>query len=448
MQDISDLHAAYRRGERSPVDVVDEMLAAIDSSPLNAYITVMHEEARQQAKQAQADIAADKALGPLHGVPVAVKDLIDVAGVPCTMGSQQYAHNVATRDAHVVKQLRDAGAILMGKTNTHEFAYGSSGDRSYFGAARNPHSIAHMTGGSSSGSAAALGAGLAWAALGTDTSASVRIPAALCGVVGMKPTYDLVSRQGVFTLSQALDHVGPMTRSVRDNALMLGLIAGRSAESYTELLESSIRGKTVGIAMEFYDCLLSEEVRRVLGAACDAFREAGANVVSVFVPNIEAIYDAQQFILKAEAYTEHRSALLRGALYQEEVRERLMKGANVERADYLQALESRSMARGAFDQVLEQVDLIVCASCGITAPLIDERVSHLAGQDYSTPWLLTRLTAPTNFSGHPSLSVPFGADRQGLPIGIQLIGRHHDEAQVYQFGRVLEQARTSSDEPS
>jgi aspartyl-tRNA(Asn)/glutamyl-tRNA(Gln) amidotransferase subunit A len=154
----------------------------------------------------------------------------------------------------------------------------------------------------------------------------VRIPAALRGVVGMKPTYDLVSR-----LSQALDHVGPMTRSVRDNALMLGLIAGRLAASYTELLESSIRGKTVGIAMEFYDCLLSEEVRRVLDAACEAFRDARANVVSVFVPNIEAIYDAQQFVLKAEAYAEHRSALLKGASYQDEVRERLMKGASVGR---------------------------------------------------------------------------------------------------------------------
>lgn len=441
MRDISELQAAYRSGERSPVEVVDAMLSAIDRSPLNAYITVMHDEARRQAEQAQADIAAGKARGPLHGVPIAIKDLIDVAGVPTTMGSQQYAKNVATSDAQVVKYLRDAGAILLGKTNTHEFAYGSSGDRSYFGPVHNPHSKAHMTGGSSSGSAAALGAGLAWATLGTDTSASVRLPAALCGVVGMKPTYDLVSRQGVFALSQALDHVGPMTRSVRDNAMMLALMAGRAAEAYTGLLGSSIRGKTIGIAMEFYDCLLSEPVRRALDAACDVFREAGANIVSVYVPHIERIYAAQQAVLRAQAYAQHRPALLRGEPYQEEVRARLMTGEKVVHDEYLRALDSRRVAREAFDQVLEEVDLIVSATSGITAPLIDERQSPLAGRSYSTPWLLTRLTAPTNFSGHPSLSVPFGADANGLPIGMQLIGKHHDEALVYQFGDVLERGR-------
>ncbi len=441
MLTIAALASAYRTRQTTPSATLRDLLDRIAASPLNSFISVDPETVMRQAADADAAFAGGAPAGALHGIPVAVKDLIDVAGMRTTMGSQQYANQAsAERDAQVVARLRAEGAIIVGKTNTHEFAYGLTGDRSYFGAACNPRDPARMTGGSSSGSAAALGAGLCAAALGTDTSASIRLPAALCGVVGLKPTYDLLPRAGAFDLSQTLDHVGPMSATVRDNAVLLDALAGQPAHSYARLAGQSVRGRTVGLATGFYLDYLDAPVRQALEQAQEAFRQAGAQVVPIEIAQVQAIYEAQQLVLKTEAYARHLRALTTNAPYQDEVRARLLTGADVLAVDYLQAMAMRTVARRAFDEALAQVDVLLCPTCGLTAPLRDQRTTALDGQEYSTTWLLTRLTAPTNLSGHPSLSVPFGADSQGLPISMQLIGRHLDEAVLYQFGQALEDA--------
>jgi aspartyl-tRNA(Asn)/glutamyl-tRNA(Gln) amidotransferase subunit A len=440
MRSIAELQAAYRSRQLSPVDVVGKLLKKIEASTINAYITVLGEDALKQARMAEKEILAGNHRGALHGVPIAVKDLIDVAGVRTTMGSEQYADFIPKEDAAVIRLLREAGAIVIGKTNTHEFAYGPTGDRSHFGAVRNPHDNSRMTGGSSSGSAAAIAAGLAYGALGSDTSASIRLPASLCGVVGMKATRGLVSKEGVFPLSETLDHVGPITNSVRDNAMMLAILSGKPEPYYLQALGNSIRGKVVGLPDSFYCEYLSAEVQSAIQAAARILEEAGAIVKPVSISAINDIYAAQQLVLKSEGYALHQPALDASAPYDPEVRERLLTGKDVLAADYISALRSQQHAEESFRKALSEADILLTPTCGITAPLLDERVTVLNGEEHSTRWLLTRLTAPTNFSGNPSLSVPFGADNKKLPIGLQLIGRMHEEAVLYQFAEVLHKA--------
>lgn len=442
MLSITDLSYAYQTHKTSPSATLEAILDKITASDLNSFISIDPQTVLREARAADIAYLRNAPTGALCGIPIAVKDLIDVAGMRTTMGSEQYADQVAAHDAMVVQRLRAQGAIILGKTNTHEFAYGSTGDRSYFGAVLNPRNPAHMAGGSSSGSAAALGAGLCAGALGTDTSASIRLPAALCGVVGLKPTSGLLSRHGVFELSSSLDHVGPMSTTVRDNALLLDILTNSQQVSYADRIGQPVRGLTVGIADgPFFEDFLDDSVHQALEGAKEVFEQAGARVVSVRIPDIQAIYDAQQLVLKVEAYAHHLLPLKTGAPYQPEVRERLLTGSDVYAADYLQALAFRAMARQSFNSVLSDVDVIMCATCGIAAPLQNERISKLRGESYSTPWLLTRLTAPTNLSGHPSLSVPFGVMPQDLPLGIQLIAQHADEAALYQFAHILETGR-------
>ncbi|MBV6272671.1 amidase [Alcaligenaceae bacterium CGII-47] len=438
MLTISNLIAAYAARETSPVEVVGDLLNKISASTINAYITVMADEAMQAARSAEDDIASGKAVGPLHGVPIAVKDLIDVAGCRTTMGSQQYENFIPAEDAVAVNLLRRAGAIIIGKANTHQFAYGSTGDRSYFGAVHNPHDELRISGGSSSGSAAAVAAGLAYASIGSDTSASIRLPAAFCGVVGLKPTLGLVSKKGAFPLSDTLDHVGPLSSCVRDNALLLGIMADRGPQAYLGELGASIQGKTIGIPDTFYCDYVSTDVRNALQRAIEVLQAEGALIKSVSIAAIQEIYAAQQLIIKVEAYALHEAALNAEAPFDSEVRDRLLNGKDVLAADYMRAMQMRAHARRNFDQVLTVADVLLTPTCGITAPMLYERQTSLDGQEYSTPWLLTRLTAPTNLSGHPSLSVPFGSDANTLPIGLQLIGRYDEEAFLYRIGEVLE----------
>lgn len=418
---------------------ISAALEAISTSPLNSFAAIDHEGA--QAAAAICDLVARRggALGALHGFTVGVKDVIDVAGLPSTMGSAQYLENTASSDSAVVSRLRAAGAIIVGKTNTHEFAYGSSGDVSAFGSVHNPHNFERMSGGSSSGSACAVGAGLCRLALGTDTSASIRLPAALCGVVGLKPTFNLIPLEGVFPLSKTLDHVGPLTMNVADNARALGALADNGTD-YGARIGRSLEGVRVGVPQKFYGEFLSSAVRTAIADARKALTFAGARVVDVDIPDIQHIYEAQQLILKAEAYAIHQQALHAGALFSSEVRQRLLAGADVALADYLRALNSRGAARASFDQTLRGTDILLTPTCGIVAPRIGDRFTRLDGSEHPIFWMLTRLTSPTNFSGHPSLSVPFGAE-DSLPIGMQLIGRHHEEALLYQVAASLEIAR-------
>lgn len=427
--------------DRRCQDKVQCLLSKIEASGINAFISVDGAGALKQAERLDQSRAEGDALESLHGMVVGVKDLIDVAGLRTTMGSEQYQHHVAHDDAMVVQALRNAGAVIVGKTNTHEFAYGSTGDRSFFGPVQNPHNTEHVSGGSSSGSAAAVAAGLCEAALGTDTSASVRLPAALCGVVGIKPTYDLLPRKGVFDLSQTLDHVGVITQSVAMNAQVLGALINASSAQHmdvSEKLYSGVQGMKVGVMPRFYGEYLSAEVQESFERSQAMLADVGATIVTVDIPEIMDIYNSQQIVLKYEALANHADALAADKPYSDEVKARLKGGEEVTAEQYEQAKAYQHTAKALFDQVLKKVDVILTPTCGILAPRIYERTTLVNGKEYPTFWLLTRHTAPTNFSGHPSISVPFG-QAQGLPIGMQLIGRFYDETTLYQVAQVLEQ---------
>lgn len=436
---INQLLASYRSGQSTASEVVQAYLDKIGQSDLNSFISVDREASLATSELCDTVMSAGGTLGPLHGAPVAIKDLIDVAGMRTTMGSSQYAKNVAGADAPVVQRLRNAGAVILGKTNTHQFAYGSTGDRSDFGPVRNPRNVEHVSGGSSSGSAAAVGAGLCLAALGTDTSASVRLPAAFCGVVGLKPTVGLLPSTGVFPLSPTLDHVGHLSATILDNALVLEVLCGSASGRYAAKVGKPIAGMKIGVPGGYFADFVSNDVQASVRRAREALEAAGARVVDIEVPETQAIYENQQLILRAEAYATHRAALDADKPYLPEVRTRLMTGADVSAADYLGALGQRHSAQLAFDAALADVDILLSPTCGVPAPRIDERDTLVDGTAHPTFWLITRLTAPTNLSGHPSLSVPFG-ETNGLPHGMQLIGRYQDEATLYQVGAVLESA--------
>lgn len=435
---IETLIKRYGSGEGSAVSTTTAILERIENSTLNAFISVLPEKALAEASAL--DGVADNERRALHGVAVAIKDLIDVEGYATTMGAEGYEGNIAQTDAEVVRRLRAAGAVIIGKTNTHQFAYGPMGDRSAAGPVLNPHNEQHMTGGSSSGSAAAVAAGLAHVAVGSDTAASVRLPAAFCGVVGMKPTMGLVPSDGTFPLSKTLDHLGPISVGCRDNARLLAVMAGREPNTYSKLIDQPVDHLTVGLPSEFFNTHWSECVTKAMERAVRTLRLGGVRVKAVSIPGIQEIYDAQQTVLRAEAYALHAPRIESGAPYEEEVRERLLAGKGVSAAAYEQALATQPQALAAFDAALEDVDVILTPTCGITAPRLQERSTVLNGETVPTRWLLTRLTAPTNFSGHPSLSVPFGKDTHKLPIGVQLIGKYHAEAMLYQLGDFLTEA--------
>lgn len=432
---IESLLKRYGTGETTPASVTAELLERIDGSTINAFISVRPEKALATASALAG--AAEGEKGVLHGVSVAIKDLIDVEGYATTMGAEGFEGNIARADAEVVRRIRAAGAVIIGKTNTHQFAYGPMGDRSAAGPTLNPHNERHMTGGSSSGSAAAVAAGLAHAAVGSDTAASIRLPAAFCGVVGMKPTLGLVPSGGAFPLSETLDYLGPITTGCRDNALLLAVMSGREPDAYSKLVGEPIGHLRVGLPDQFFNTHWSDCVTQAMERAIGTLRSAGVQVTTVAIPGIHEIYEAQQTVLRAEAYALHAQRIEAGAPYEEEVRERLLAGREVTAEAYQQALAAQPAARAAFDGVLQEVDVIMTPTCGVTAPRLQERSTQLNGVTVPTRWLLTRLTAPTNFSGHPSFSVPFGKDTRRLPIGIQLIGNYHAEAVLYQLGDFL-----------
>ena len=435
---ITRLLAAYQNKETSPFMVTQALLRQIEQSTLNSFISVQAAPALEKARILSSTNPSEAQ--PLFGVVIGIKDLVDVKGVPTTMGAEGFDGNIPKNDAKIVARLRAAGAIIIGKTNTHQFAYGPMGDRSAAGPTRNPHNPERMTGGSSSGSAAAVAAGLVHAAIGTDTAASVRLPAAFCGVVGMKPTLGLVPSEGIFPLSKTLDHPGPITRDCHDNARVLAVIAGKPLERYLKRIDKPVAGIRIGLPQHFFNHPWSAPVEAAMANAVQFLKEQGATVCSASIPNIDRIYEAQQHILRYEALALHRQRLEAGAPYESEVRERLLAGEEITEDMYAAAMADRQMAKESFDETLKDVDIILTPTCGVTAPKLQERQT-LVGQDtVPTRWLLTRLTAPTNLSGHPSLSVPFGEDEQGLPIGLQLIGRYHDEATLYQVGNALSQA--------
>jgi aspartyl-tRNA(Asn)/glutamyl-tRNA(Gln) amidotransferase subunit A len=448
---LATLSRELKERRLSPVDVVKALLGRIERDETNSFITVTAEQALEQASQAEQEILAGRHKGPLHGVPLALKDLIYTRKVHTTMGSGLFAGHVPDRSATVALELEEAGSVLIGKTNTHEFAYGPTGDRSYFGPTRNPYDLRKITGGSSGGSGAAVAAGLCYGALGSDTGGSIRIPAALCGVVGMKPTFGRVSKSGVFPLAWSLDHVGPITRTVEDNVLMLSALAGHdpedpysvdlAAEDFAQDLERGVRGAAIGLPWSFYFEHVDGEVEERVREAVEGFRSLGAEVREVEVPNLWETLHAQRFILAAEAYAVHEERLKNEPdSFDDQGLKRLLDGERLKAFRYANARQRQLLSRREFESVLRSVDVLLTPTVPIPAPDIGQRQTTIGGYEESVYSALTRLTGLTNLNGLPSLSVPCGTTCSGLPVGLQLIGRPFDERTLYRFGHAYEGA--------
>jgi len=429
----------------SPVEVVRahlDRIAALDRG-LRSFITVCADAALDAARTAEAALMAGRPVGPLHGVPYALKDLYDTAGVRTTGGSRIFADRVPTADATVVRRLAEAGAIVLGKLNMVEFAYGPEGLNAHYGHARNPWDAAthRMAGGSSSGSGVAVAAGLAPGALGSDTGGSIRIPASLCGITGLKPTYGRVSRAGVLPLAWSMDHVGPMTRTVADSALMLGAMAGYDpadpstsvlpVPNYLAALTGDVKGLRVGLLRSFFLDGAAPAVRAAVEAAAATLAAAGAVVDEVKLERVGLAGAGSLAVVGVEALAYHAELLrTRAAEYDPDVARRLRVGAFIGGVHYVRAQQVRALVRDEVDAALARRDVLLAPSTPIAAPAVDERQATLGDGPADVRTALLRFTRPFNFSGHPACAVPCGFTEGGLPIGMQLIGRPFDEATV------------------
>jgi len=444
---VAEAGRLIRRRELSPVELTQACLQRIErlDGRINAFITVTGEQAIAAARQAEAEIAGGSHRGPLHGIPVALKDIFGVADVRMTGGSKILAENVATEDSVATTRLKAAGAVFLGKLNLHEFAFGATGVNPHYGPARNPWDAERITGGSSSGSGAAVAGGECPAALGTDTGGSIRIPASLCGIVGLKPTYGRVSKRGVLPLSWSLDHVGPMTRTVADAAIVLQAIAGydegdgsstgEPVPDYNAAPNGGLRGLRVGVPREFFFENVDPEVEKSVQSAIGVLGELGAIVTEVEVPLIAEIPGALTAMMLPEALAYHQKWMAeRPDDYGDDVRYRLELGSGYLAVHYVQAQRLRGIAVEAWRQdVFSKVDLIATPTTPVTARPISEG-------DLQVTFSLIRFTNLFNFLGVPAISLPCGFSTEGLPIGLQLAGRWWDEGTMLRAAHAYEQA--------
>ena len=438
---LLEASALIRARKVSPVELTKACLARIErlNPVLNAFIAITGDTALQQAREAEAEIRQGKWRGPLHGVPLALKDIIDTAGVRTTAASALFKDRLPEQDAEVVKRLKAAGAVLLGKLNLHEFAYGGTSTTSHFGAVHNPWKPDHIAGGSSGGSGAAVAAGLCFGALGTDTGGSIRLPAAHCGIVGLKPTYGRVSTRGVLPLSWSLDHIGPMARTVADAAAMLQAIAGydpqepasvdRRVPEYALVLEQKASALRIGVPREYFESL-HPEVETTVTAALAALRTLTAGVQDV---PFSVKSDDRTTIRAAEAYAYHAASVAKTpGLYQAETLARIRAGADVSAVAYIEAKRRLEQARRTASEVFKRVDLLVMPTVAMPPTAI------AATPPDDAPRI--RNVAPFNFYGYPALSLPCGFTRDGLPIGLQIVASPWSEESLILVAHRYEQA--------
>jgi aspartyl-tRNA(Asn)/glutamyl-tRNA(Gln) amidotransferase subunit A len=448
---IAQIAALFRKRKVSPVEVTRLMLERIEglNPKLNAYITVCREQAFAQAKQAETELLGRRGKhwdrGPLHGIPISLKDNICTKDVRTTAGSRILRDYLPLDDAAIVKQLREAGAVIVGKTNMHEFAYGVTTNNPHFGPAHNPWDLERIPGGSSGGSAAALAAGLCYGSIGTDTGGSIRIPAALCGVVGLKPTLGRVSVEGTIPLAPKLDCVGPLARGTADVALLARPIFARGKGEPPHRAAKTPRKLRLGVPKEFFFDEVSAEAGKAFTEAVRSLRVLGANVLEISIPSLADTEDAGNQIAWAEATHYHQQQgwfPARTDEYGGDVRTRLELGTKVSATTYLAALEARDEFIQHLHQALGEakVDALVALTTPITAPRIGEERTALKGQDHSTRALLLRLNRPANLAGVPAISVPCGFTSAGLPIGLQFIGAGGDEFTILQVASAFEKS--------
>jgi aspartyl-tRNA(Asn)/glutamyl-tRNA(Gln) amidotransferase subunit A len=448
---IRDAAESLRAGRVSSVDLTSTAISRLDRHVhLRAFITVTAEQAMNQARLADRELASGVDRGPLHGIPIALKDLFATKGVRTTGGSKIYENFVPETDAAVVARLYAAGAVSLGKLNMHELAYGITSANPHFGPVRNPWNTQHTPGGSSGGSGAAVAAGIVYMAMGTDTGGSIRIPAAFCGTVGLKPTYGRVSRYGVLPLGFSLDHVGPLTRSVRDAAIVLNAIAGRDPRDPTSSrrpvvdfvpeADCSIRGLRIGFPENFFFERLDPDVESSVRGAIARAESLGARIMPVRLPDIAALNAVARMILLAEASAVVEPYLAERAMFGPDVLALLDQGRLVPATDYVNAQRLRRKMRREFDQLWKQVDCLFAPTTPSAAPRIGDTTLRLGGRDEDVRLATTRLVRGINALGYPALSMPCGLSAAGLPLGLQIVGPAFAEALLLRAGAALEDA--------
>jgi aspartyl-tRNA(Asn)/glutamyl-tRNA(Gln) amidotransferase subunit A len=447
---IREAAKGLRARRFSAVELANAAIKRIDrhNPDLRAFITITAEQALHQAKQADGELALGIDRGPLHGIPVALKDLFGTRGVRTTAGSKVYEDFVPGINATVVERLLAAGAVFLGKLNMHELAYGITSANPHFGAVCNPWNRQHSPGGSSGGSGAAVAAEMVFMAMGTDTGGSIRIPASFCGTVGLKPTYGRVSRYGVLPLGFSQDHMGPLGRSVRDAALGLNAIAGhdphdptsarRPVVNYVPHKDCDIAGVRIGFPDRFFFDRLDGDVEAAVRGGMARAEALGAEIRPVRLPDMEALNAIARIVLLSEAsavaepYPEDRS------LYGADVRALLDQGRLVPATDYINAQRLRRQMRREFNRVWKEVDCLITPATPMPAPRIGDTTVRLGGREEDVRLAATRLVRPMNALGYPALSLPCGLSAAGLPVGMQIIGPAFEEALVLRVGAALE----------
>ncbi len=423
--------------------LIADTLQRIDAvnPSINAFITLDRERALADARRLDAELARGNLVGPLHGMPVSVKDLVDVAGLPTTAGSRVRRGHVATEDAPIVVRLRSAGAIIIGKTNLHEFAYGTTSEDSAYGPVRNPLDTSRSPGGSSGGSAAAIAAGLCAGSVGTDTGGSIRIPAAACGVVGLKPTYDELPCEGIVPLSRTLDHVGPMAADVEstwllyrtmagvdtgDNPARAGFRANGAGFPQDEPNGQAVRTLRIGVPRGYFLDMLDDDVRAQFEATLDRLARDGAHVSTVQVPHSSTIATVYMHIQLPESSAYHAATLEREPdAYTPPVRIRLEMGRYVLAEDYARARRGQEVLRAEVDEALNDLDVLALPTLPLPAPRLGQGTARLGTNELPVRAAMLRLTQLFDITGHPAISMPCGLSADRMPIGLQLVGRRN-----------------------
>lgn len=450
---IAEAAALLRKRKISPVELTKAALRRIDALDprLNAFITVTAERALREARTAEREIARGKYRGPLHGIPITLKDNICTEGVRTTAGSKILDNFIPLADAVVAQKLSRAGVVLLGKTNLHEFAYGITTENPHYGPARNPWNLECIPGGSSGGSAAAVATGMGFASIGTDTGGSIRIPSALCGIVGLKPNFGRVSCQGIVPLAVTLDHAGPLARTVADAAIMLDAIGEceKPQQAFYKAARTSLpkRGKKIRLRLgwprEYFFDRVDSEIKRAIEAAAKVLENLGAGVEEISLPHIAESVDPSTQIALAEALEYHESQgyfPARAADYGKDVRKRLEIGTAVRAVDYLKAQQAREQVRADFRDAFKRVDVILAPTVPIAASHIGEDAVTIAGESQSVRGALVRMNRPANFTGFPVISLPCGFTSGGLPIGLALHGPQWGESKLIQIAAAYEHA--------
>ncbi|MEO6270573.1 MAG: amidase [Lautropia sp.] len=451
---LSEAASLVKCGEVSPVELVDASLERIEAvnDTLAAFISVFSKEARQVAKAAEMMALAGHDLGPLHGIPIALKDNIAVRGLRTTAGSKVLANWIPDHDATVAMRLRQAGAILVGKLNMHEFAWGGTSDNPHYGTVRNPWNTERFPAGSSGGAGASVAARACYGAIGTDTGGSIRLPSAINGIVGIRPTYGRVSNHGIIPLAWSMDTAGPMTRTVEDCALMFGTLAGHDPKDptrarvavadYSADLRSGVAGLRIGVVPAYFFHHLQPPVLTAVRQAIDTLVAQGAQVTEVDIKHIHGNISAQLTIESAEPSTYHQRWLReRPDDYGEDVRGLLEIGEMLLATHYLQAQRYRSLLRSEFMNAFRRVDVFICPTLPFTATRIGEmKVVIEDGVEEDMLSAIMQFTGVPSLTGLPALNVPCGFDPDGMPIGMQIIGRPFDEATLFRAGAAFQEA--------